>query len=181
MDSTNYILDVGKASDSFRESAIPKEFFFGYLYLSTPIQIFDLNRYEMNLPIIDFFVSNITPDFISKRIGYGTSNIGLESVNGFNVGGFFLSPYKHLGDLGVFLILCYYFLFFCLVYSAVMKKKKRALVSLAIFNAISLLLPFNNLLNASGYILQLYYALFFTGLLSVKFNGKSMLPSRSRG
>lgn len=179
--SNDFILNIGKASDDFKESIIPKEFFYAYLYISTPVQIFDINRKNHELPLSNFIVVNIIPDFISKRINIPLKEVESHTiVNGFNVGGLFLKPYRFLGELGIALLFVYYLFFFILVFFSLLHNKKRALLALAILSSISVLLTFSNLLNASGYILQLYYALLFVSFNRFKINGIPLLPIKRK-
>lgn len=176
-DTTDYILQVGKASAEFQESHIPSEFFFGYLYLSTPVSIFDLNKVDRGGDLLSFAVDNIIPDFIAKRFFFD-AKFEVNDVEGFNVGGVFLKPYSHVGLLGVVLILVYYLFILALVVHQFALKRKRSFVSLLMFLSLSMLLPFQNLLNAGGYILQIYYGLLFVGLTSFSINGRSIFPVR---
>lgn len=177
VNSSDYILNVGKATEEFKQSLVPDEFFYGYLYMSTPVQIFDINRTNTNRPLYDFFLSNIMPDFIAKRLGF-IDDIELVKVSGFNVGGLFLSPYVYQGTNGVILLLFYFLILNTLVYFSISNLRKRCLISLSVMMSISFLLPFDNLLNSSGYILQLFYALLFTNLLNFKYASVTLLPVR---
>jgi hypothetical protein len=67
-------MDTGKASEAFRESAVPKEFFWTYIYVSSPLANL---QYNINSnPEPDATFRNLTwtavyeciPDFITKRI-----------------------------------------------------------------------------------------------------------------
>ncbi|UJF18551.1 oligosaccharide repeat unit polymerase [Vibrio sp. SS-MA-C1-2] len=176
-DSTDYILDVGKASSEFKDSYIPKPFFFGYLYISTPVNIFDVNRNNHDETLNTFLLNNIIPDFLTKRIGFN-NEIEVVKVNGFNVGGIFLESYMYKGILGVVLIFLYYICLYLWVLYFLTRASPRALVGLVIFLSISLLLSFQNLLNASGYILQFYYALFFITLSRLNYGSRKLLPIR---
>lgn len=68
------ILDIGKATDDFRESAIPKEFFWSYAYIGTPIG--NLQHNIDNSEPKEYGLSNLgkmllfefTPTIFSKRI-----------------------------------------------------------------------------------------------------------------
>ncbi|MEH8230666.1 O-antigen polymerase [Aeromonas veronii] len=177
--SNDYILGVGKATDTFKESIIPSEFFYGYLYVSTPVQIFDLNRTSLNMPLSDYLLSSIVPDFLSKRLGF-VNKVEMINVGGFNVGGPFLLPYAYFGMAGISMLLMYFFILNILVYLSIKRGNKRSLISLSVLWSIALLLSFDNLLNSSGYILQLFYGLLFTSVLSVKYSGTSLLPTRKR-
>jgi hypothetical protein len=180
--SNDYILKTGKASDEFMGSIIPNELFFGYLYISTTVNIFDVNveatqNIEKNYS--EFILANLIPDFITKRLGYKNDTDTID-INGFNAGGIFLNSYIQLKEEGVFLILIYFIFIYLLVMNMIFKERKRSLILLSMFLSMSVLLTFSNLLNYSGYILQIYFALLFKDLLSFKFGKHKLLPIRKK-
>lgn len=128
----DYILSVGKASQEFIESSVPKSLFFSYLYVSTPVNVFDNNRINYNLSFTDFAFENYVPDFITKRLGY-SSNVDLYIINGLTAGGIFVRPYHMKGIIGVILILIFYVIILMLVLYNIKKGKKRALSAMAMF------------------------------------------------
>ena len=160
--SGDYILSVGKASQKFFDSGVPKEFFYGYMYLSSPVNIFDINVTSVNQEsFVGFVYKNILPDFLAKRFIAPDDDLVVQTSSGFNVGGLFLIPFQHAGFMGIFYIIFYYLALSLLVLRALLKKKKRSIIALCLFLSLSSLLTFSNLLNAGGYILQLFMALFF--------------------
>jgi hypothetical protein len=180
--SNDYILSIGKASDKFMESVIPNEIFFGYLYISTTVNIFDVNveasqNIEKNYS--EFILANLIPDFITKRFGY-KNNTDIININGFTAGGIFLSPYMQLKEEGVFLILIYFVFIYLLVMNMIFKERKRSLILLSMFLSMSVLLTFSNLLNNSAYILQIYFALLFKDSLLFTWNKKGILSKRKQ-
>ena len=68
------ILDLGKASTEFRASGIPDEFFWAYIYISTPLANaqntvnHSLNSEYDTDDISALILSEMTPEIISKRI-----------------------------------------------------------------------------------------------------------------
>jgi hypothetical protein len=64
---------IGNATETFRSSAIPKEFFWSYIYISSPLanlqQNINLDPSEEVTPrrITEMINSEILPDFVSKR------------------------------------------------------------------------------------------------------------------
>ncbi|WP_139685738.1 O-antigen polymerase [Vibrio tasmaniensis] len=174
-DSNEYILTVGKASQEFRDSYVPKEFFYGYLYISSPVSIFDVNRNISETSIYDFLLDNIVPDFIARRVN-NFKGVEAVDVNGFTVGGLYLKPYNHLGVLGVYGILLFFFMLSLIVLYNVIHIRKRALVSLMFFLSVTVLLSFQNILNSGGFVMQIYYSIIFVSLSNVKFGGRTILP-----
>jgi len=174
----DYILKVGKASQKFLDSGIPKVFFFGYMYLSSPVNIFDANVFEYYQDSSNYFVvKNILPDFIAKRfLPAEDVRLDLVEVAGFNAGGFFIGPYLHSRISGIVFILIYYLFISILVRKMVFRKKKRSAMALCLFLAITTLLTFSNLLNKGGYILPLFMAMSFTDLKK-RFGVNCMAPA----
>jgi len=67
-------MDTGAASESFRHSIIPKEFFWTYIYMSSPLANLQYNIDENKKPVVtgsSLFWGTIyetLPDFITKRM-----------------------------------------------------------------------------------------------------------------
>lgn len=69
----NYILKIGGAADSFIESDIPKEYYWGYLYIASPIgnfqNIVTYREEEFKVRnLVYFALTEPFPDFIAKRM-----------------------------------------------------------------------------------------------------------------
>lgn len=133
----------------------------------SPVSIFDLNLVNHDKSYSEFLLANIIPDFITKRLGY-EKDTEMTIVNGFNVSGVFGQPYHDKGIIGVSLIILYYLLLFLIVSFMIFQYKKRALVLLSMFLALSVLLTFSNLLNYSGYILLYFSKIYYHLLLIAK-------------
>lgn len=173
-DNNDYILNVGKASEQFKESMIPSSFFFTYLYVSTPVHIFNLNKVEKGSSYADYFVDNILPDFISNRIAPKPVH-EVVSVDGFTVGGVFTLPYIYKGFVGVVIIMLYYLTLCSFVFIMLMKCAKRSILSLSMLLSITVLLSFSNLLNSTAYMMPLFYSLIFRDFNSLRWGGKNII------
>lgn len=158
------ILNRGGATQEFKDSGIPKTFFFAYMYVASPIHVLDANLHSHKNDIESFLLNNIVPEFISKRIRSSEFKKEFETLNGFNVGGLFLQPYYDYGIWGIVFVYLYMCLFIELTLFFSTKNNKRALVSYAILLSIILLLTFTNLLVSTGYILPLFYCWIFRGI-----------------
>lgn len=70
----HFILELGKATDGFRDSAIPKEYFWSYIYIASPIGNLQHNidysePQEYGLSNLgELFLFEFTPTIFSKRI-----------------------------------------------------------------------------------------------------------------
>lgn len=178
----DYILQVGKASQAFYDSGVPKVFYFAYMYLSSPVGIFDVNVSSSHEESISrFFLYNIVPDFLSKRfLPSNEQAFDFESVGGFTVGGLFVVPFIQFGLIGVFLILLYYCIISLMVLKTFFQKKKRAIIAMSLFLALTSLLTFSNLLNKGGYVLQVFFAMLFVDLPGSRGARSSLDHSQTR-
>lgn len=163
---SSLILNSGRATEEFKESIIPKEFFWTYLYAGTPLG--NLNHMmEVMEPTNDlnaFVASSILPDFISKRI-IESKNIYIPDdalvLATFNVSTLFATAFKTLGILGMSLLVLYYSLV-VFGYSYLMKKMDTvSVVGIAILFTIIIFSFFNNMLTFSGLSFQLIYPILF--------------------
>ncbi len=103
------ILEFGKATEEFKSSCIPDEFFWTYIYIATPLA----NAQHMvdQNPVVDidaacfrdFAVFELMPDLVSKRISDGKNMQRQEMdkiLDAFNVASVYGRTYKYLGWWG---------------------------------------------------------------------------------
>ena len=158
------ILKIGDASSSFLDSKIPNDFFWGYLYLTSPLanlQYEISNRVDDSGKFTDLIGYQIFPDFISKRL-YTEEEIQkflpLQIAPELNVTTFYGKAYQIFGWFGCifmfiwYLSFCYFFLFF-------FKRSKYKIAVYSILSAMSALLIFDNMLVFSGCLFQLFWFL----------------------
>lgn len=164
---SNYILNVGEATEFFKNSIIPKEFFWAYLYITSPLANFQKNiDYYKNHNISTndintFFFRNIVPDTISKRINYSRDNIkqNMLITSELTVGTMFMESYVDLGWIGVVIIFIY-FMLFNLIYIKLLKyKTKEFRIGVAMLCTLSVLGTFSNIMIFTGMSFQLVYPL----------------------
>lgn len=169
---------ITKAKDHFIDSRIPKEFYWFYIYASSPFANFQ------NVTIVDsvhsynfssFIVWEILPDFISKRIIPIESDIEMRnrldySVNPIlTVGSVYYDAFIRMGWYGPILIFIFYS---TLVYFYIMlltKDNKYFIPALSILCVISIFNIFENMINFSGLSFQLIYPLIFSKVEKYKF------------
>ena len=164
--NSEFILNVGEATEEFKDSSIPKPFFWGYLYVSTPIANLQ-NMTEKIEPSNDpllFITQSVLPDFISKRV---ESNFNLKVQEDqrvspvFNVSTIFAPAYKTLGFVGMILIY-YYLVLFIFIYAYMMKKMNTTkIIGISILFTIVIFNLFSNMLIFSGLSFQLIYPILF--------------------
>ncbi|MBU3091664.1 oligosaccharide repeat unit polymerase [Clostridium sp. CF011] len=175
--SSNYILEVGEASQRFKKSIIPKPFFWAYIYISSPLANLQLNidktSPQINTNNLMKFVGNeIVPDFLSKRFFSKTDvreeNAVLLIKPELTVGSFYLGAFHYLGWAGV-AILFLYLIGICYFYITLLSKSNMfAITGVAMLCNIVALSTFSNILSFSGMSFQLCYPLIFEGILVFK-------------
>lgn len=172
---SSLILSIGKATNKFTDSNIPKPFYWTYIYATSPIANFRYNT-ELSSPtastanIGEFLVTDFFPDFISKRI-YPTYEDDYQAwlvTNEFTVTTAFTLPYTFLGWMGVCVFLIYVLLF-PIVYLELIRKFAPGYFDLALVltSTIYVLMPFSNFFSFSALSMQLFLP-FICGLFSQK-------------
>lgn len=167
-DPTNstYIMNTGQATEEFKQSIVPKPFFWTYIYMATPIANLQ-NMIEKMRPTNDiqlFVTENIVPDFLGKRLSKAIPREVPEDEqvhSAFNVSTLFAPAYKLQGYIGIVLVfLCYVGLIF--FYTTLMKNMHTTkIVGLSILYTITIFNLFSNMMVFSGLSLQLIYPIIF--------------------
>ena len=112
--AVEYILGAGYASDAFRDTNLPVSVFWIWLYITSPmsnlIYNIDVVHSQDIINVWSFFIYDILPQTISKRIGISPINVNL-IVDNLNVSTAISHVYNSLGYLGI--------LIYTLAYSSV--------------------------------------------------------------
>jgi hypothetical protein len=164
--NSDYIMMVGDASDNFRDSYIPKPFFWGYIYISSPLanlqetMNYDYENGINSNSILKFINSSIIPDFISKRID---AMAGLEYeapkriTPELTVSTLYSPAYLELGWLGM-VLLYLFFMTVVIIYRVLLDEGSSFFISgIAILNTITMFNFFNNMFVFTGLSFQLVY------------------------
>lgn len=129
-DTKNLILEFGQATDEFKNSPIPKEFFWSYIYISSPLATAQntANYYEgkelKDDAITKFILFELTPEIISKRIkptGFEADPPKLIAPM-FTVGSVYARSHTSIGWAGP-ITLYLFFIFFIIVTIGFIPKK----------------------------------------------------------
>lgn len=179
--SNKLFLNIGGATDEFKESLIPKEFFWGYIYIASPLANLqeNINEFEHKEDInvkdsVVFSVTQTLPDFISKRIAslyeFKVPS-GKQIAPELNVSTAFAEPFVILGWVGISLYTLFIFIV-ALFYILLLKflKSEYFVVGVAIMNTIFLFNTFTNMFAFTGLSFQLVYPLLFTLFSKRKFD-----------
>ncbi len=168
----NIILKLGEAKPAFVNSAIPSQFFWSYIYVTSPLANLQYainttepsNNFEGSIRYVNY---ELTYDALSKRIG---GIIGVDRrdnnlmVPYLTVSTLYASSYTDLGWVGMT------FTFFvlmgiCLIYLLVLKSSSPYFATgVAILNTLVLFCIFDNMISFTGLSFQLIYPI----LLSLK-------------
>ncbi|MGI8952517.1 MAG: hypothetical protein ACR2FN_13145 [Chitinophagaceae bacterium] len=176
----NIILDWGQATESFRESAVPKEFFWAYLYITSPLANVQETINDHHITAFSFqkfgtFLNrDFLPDFIWKRNVFFLQPV--EHVNqiapAFTVGTVYGTSFAYIGWWGM-LLMYFYILFFNLFIILTVSKKSAFFVTgIAILDCIMLFNIFDNMFSFSGLSMQLFYPIVFGVFSNVRFHFK---------
>lgn len=166
--SSESIISIGMPTEKFLNSKIPKEYFWDYLYISSPLanlQVqMNISNHENN--IYKFILSSILPDILTKRLIDGNilSNIttSTDRISGaLTVSTAYSAPYMLLGYTGM-IIFYLYTVIICVVYSLLLRKYSDLyIVGVSILCTIILLNTFGNMFVYSGISFSLLWPLFF--------------------
>jgi hypothetical protein len=157
------ILTVGDASDKFLHSNIPTEFFWPYLYTSSPLANLQLNisdRVAPDSPELYVFLE-LLPDFISKRLVPEETTASLSPLlitEQLTVCTMYGRSFVLLGWVGLWISFLY-FVAVCIIFLRVLKNSKYFVATTGILSALAFLSIFDNMLIVSGGIMQVIVAL----------------------
>ncbi|MCM3378791.1 oligosaccharide repeat unit polymerase [Alkalihalobacillus rhizosphaerae] len=155
------IMLMGGATEEFRDSLIPDSFFWGYLYITSPLaNLQNTVQDEPEIDLLSFFSNNILYDFLGNRMSEAYDiddpNVNLIHHN-LTVGTFFMRAYPGLGWLGLILMFLHY-LFIVSFYVFILGKSKQYFFTgISILSAIILFNGFSNMFVFSGFSLAIIY------------------------
>ncbi len=173
-----------KATSEFVDGYVPKEFYWFYIYASSPFANFQNSTIESKQHRYDvtaFITWELLPDFISKRIvpiedDYDGLNRMTYSINPIlTVGSIYFEPYIRMGWIGPITVFAFFALIIYSYLIVVSTKSKYFNTGLSILCVISIFNMFENMINFSGLSVQLIYPLIFSKLERYSFN---IIPSK---
>ncbi|MEO5890130.1 MAG: hypothetical protein ABIQ31_07755 [Ferruginibacter sp.] len=162
-------LAIGDARDSFRESWVPKSFFWGYIYASSPIANLQLTinheskSANSQAGLKNFLIHELVWDAVSKKYDNATAGgrIGFTQINdAFNVGSIFARPYAYIGFTGMALMYIFIWGISILYILQLDRNSKYYVTYLCFFNALIILCVFDNMLTFTPFALVLLFPLF---------------------
>lgn len=161
---SSIIMDVGGATESFRKGLLPKEFFWTYTYVTSPLSNLQYNVNEHSKlknhekdNFVDFVKVMFLPDFLSKRL-HPTAVNNYQVKEELNVGTAYYEVYPRYGWLGMYIYLFvisvvpFLYLFLLNRYA-----QESIAIGMALLCTIYSLLFFTNFLGYTGLIIQLMF------------------------
>lgn len=164
--SNESFLDTGRATGEFRNSVIPPEYFWTYVYISSPLANLQQNI-DVGTPgapaaasIAQLINSEIFPDFISKRIN---ALMGLRTVvdsripGPFNVSTVYSRAYSYAGWTGLVLMALFIVVFPIVFIRVLPPSSKFFLPGWGILCTIYFFSVYDNTFRFTGLSFQLVY------------------------
>ncbi len=159
-------LDTGEATPEFRESMVPKEFFWTYIYVSSPLANLQTNinlnkKYDESPGNFALMVNNeMLMDFISKRVNRltGIERTDEARISGpFNVSTVYSRCFSYMGWTGMFIMAIFLLWLPWLYFKLIPKGSPFFYTSLAILSTGYLFLAYDNMIRFTGFSFQLVY------------------------
>jgi hypothetical protein len=157
---------LGQPSQAFIQSGVPRTYFWGYLYFTSPLanlqHTVDVTAPRFNVEsVVEFVVAEMLPDFLSNRIlplldsqRATTPEIG----PGLNVATIFARSYLYFGWIGVLLMFTWFFTFTIVYFQMILKSPYRV-PCLALLNTLIFFCTFDNMIAQTFLMFQLVWPL----------------------
>jgi len=165
----NSFLENGRATAQFRNSVIPEEFFWPYIYISSPIanlQV-NINTYAVRSITLERVLEYINNEWLfesfSKRINklFGVEREKENTIKEpFNVSTVYCRSYSYLGWTGIF-AMGLFVLILPVLYHKMIANNPYQLISVAILCTTYLFLTYDNMIRLMALGFQLAYPLVF--------------------
>lgn len=158
-------MQIGKANDSFSRSVIPKEYFWAYIYMSSPLANLqhNINTYPATPTIArlgEMINNEILMDFISKRVNTALhlKRRNENTIPGpFNVSTVYSRSFSYLGWTGIALMAIVILFVPWLYLKLVPQNSPFFLTGFVILCTMFLFLAYDNTLRFTGLCFQLVY------------------------
>ncbi|WP_420603496.1 O-antigen polymerase [Flagellimonas sp.] len=163
----DYIYTQSKATKDFMESSMPKEFYWTYLYVASPLANFQNTINKKSVGEYDFmgfvFYENL-PRIISKNLG-GPLQVERKDlvriVPWLTVGTTYARSFSYLGWYGPYLLFFSNLLVYLMVIYLVPRRSSYHTTTIGVLSVIVLLNIFTNMLIVTGISFQLAYCVIF--------------------
>lgn len=157
------ITTIGQATEKFEKSVVPEEFFWSYIYFSSPMANLEHNLIVDKYHSVDegvighLLVSEIVPQFISNKFLPDDKKAEPELITkALNVSSVYARSYTIAGWTGIWIMFAYIFIYTFIIFSIIPKTSPYFIVSLVVVNMLMIGNVFDNMMN---YVLS--YTVFF--------------------
>lgn len=166
--SNEHFMNLGKASSQFRNGNIPHEFFWSYIYISSPVANLQenvdkyLNREVTQTNVVSWVNNEVMMDFISKRIN---SMFDLQPAGDFRIHGNLTAPtifsrsYSYLGFTGLIFMGVVVLILPLFILKVLPSSSPLFTTTIAILCTMYLFMMFENTIRFTGLSFQLIYPL----------------------
>jgi hypothetical protein len=160
-----YIPRASGATDKFLNSAIPKEFYWSYLYVASPVANLQNNINAVRVPeggYKDLVLNEFLPAFITKFIAAPAPK-QFNQINPFlNVGTIYVYSFSFLRWQGVLLLFFYFLAIINVYYYLIQKSDTFKVTGMAILFNMIVFANFHNTIAYSAASIQLIYPVIFS-------------------
>lgn len=158
---SNIILEFGGATEDFKSSQIPKEFFWPYIYIASPLANAELmmNNNDNDISVSDIInlaVFEMTPELISKRIAGGSINEkSMDKIlDAFNVASVYGMSAKYAGWLGPITLYIFWIVFVIVTIGLIPKQSRFYTIGIVSISLITVMNTFDNMFVFMGLVPQ---------------------------
>lgn len=168
------ILELGKASDGFKNSVVPPEFFWTYIYITSPLGNIQYNidqTRNVSYNLWEMVLFDFTPQIISKRVA---SNLNLEErkphlvVQHLNVCTVYKNSYNYLGWIGFILMFIFSIVFVFITLGFANRKSPLYDTLLVSVNVIVAMNLFDNMFIFMGLVPIPFFLLILSRKFTIK-------------
>jgi hypothetical protein len=166
-----YIARASGATDEFLDSSVPKQFYWSYLYIASPVANLQNNINYTTVPggnYKDLVLNEFLPTFLTKFL-IPTQEKSFYQINPFlNVGTIYVYSFGYLRWKGLFLMFFYFIAVINFYYYFVIKSDTYKVTGLAILLNIIVFANFHNTIAYSVISVQLIYPIIFSMIKYIK-------------
>lgn len=182
--SNDVILELGNASDVF-DRAVPGEFFWSYLYLTSPLANLQYNINITNPPftMYNFYlvvVNETMFDFISKRLDVLHKGFARKTpvliIDALTVCTTLAGSYASAGWGGMFYLMLFLWLL-PVFYLLLISKNPLAVIGVSTLCTVYLFSIFDNMFVLSGLTMQIFYPIILMKIQKIRFDSAAPLES----
>ncbi|HEU5291310.1 MAG TPA: hypothetical protein VFU05_11735 [Cyclobacteriaceae bacterium] len=159
-------LETGRATENFRESLVPKEFFWAYIYISSPIANLQMNINHHTVPpismrrVLEYVNNEFLFESISKRINTMAGINRQKAIiikHPFNVSTIYSTSYTYIGWPGMITMAIFILALPLLYFKMLSKNNTYSVTAYAILCTMYLFFIYDNTIRLMGWGFLLVY------------------------